>query len=424
MPLVFRKILSAWMTSAFSRAIMGLLSLTVFTGLLNFGSNIIAARVLGPIQYADYVTFAALLSLLLIPNATMTTKAAQATGLPRSHPSGLHGLRHIAVLGGNVQALVGASVMFMIYQHEYAILPTHWWIPVFTGGMLWFAPLEAFYVGVLQGQKKFIASQLGRSLNAICKVIGIAGLWIWGGNLNDALAIALASQACTLLYVLGIVRNSPRIQELFSRLGVHVSLRRLLRPADWASAFVVTLSSIIFFNLDMIIARSVLSPHAAGLFAALGTSGKVLALTTGPISYVLYPHLLTTADPIRRRRLILTSWVGTGGIGLSIVVCLAVMAHPLVHLLFGAAYEAVAPVLVFYGLAFAFFSLANIAFTVLLSVNAKILWIDVLGGGLLELIALLSFHKNVMMFTIALATCMGLLWVVSSVHALREVARR
>lgn len=405
--------------STFSRQVVAVMMLSGAAGMLNFLSNLLAARVLGPENYSDYGTFLALLSMLLIPTALLTTRAAQLSGPFAAHPHQLLRLRQISLTAGGFLSVSGALVMFGIYQDVYHI-STPWWVVVFTGVVLLFSPLEAFYVGILQGQKRFVVSQWGRFLNAFFKGVGFTLLIVYRGNLHAALAIILCSLTFSIAYILGKISGSRRIKQLIAPKSRTLAKRR--ESGGWVVVFAVTLSSVLFFNLDMLVARAVFSPYTAGLFSAVTVIGKILVLGTGPISYVLYPHLLNTASQRDRRRLVLLSSALTVGIAGAFLIILALASQLLTDVLFGLSYATIAPTLVFYGIAFTFYSLTNVAFTVFMALHkAGILWGDVIGAAILETAVLLLFHNSLMVFVLALMGCMGLQFLVITVQTLRII---
>lgn len=393
--------------SKFSQAVMGLMFLTIFTGLVNFSSNILAARLLGPVKYSDYGTFMALLSMLLLPTSGITNRAAQLSALAFSGTK-LAQLRRTSLMVGIGLACAGIVVIGGVYRHLYHV-PIPLWIAILTGILLSFVPLEAYYVGILQGQKKFVISQWGRALNACFKTLGMAGLFFYARNLQAALVIVLLSLTVSFSYIMLRNYRSKQTKE-----SVNTNVPK--EGSSWL-AYATIVSSVLFYNVDMLVAKSVFSSYDAGLFAALTFSGKILSLATVPINYVLYPYLLTSSSQ-RQRKLSLAAFGTVLAVCLILLASLGLAGDTLTKILFGRSYLPIGPDLVFYGLALTFFSLTNVAFTILLAKNSHWLWIDVIGGGTLELGMLLTFHTSLPTFVFALSASMAILWVVSSLQSM------
>lgn len=399
--------------SKFSQAVMGLMFLTIFTGLVNFGSNILVARLLGPVKYSDYGTFMALLSMLLLPTSGITNRAAQLSALAYSSAK-LSQFRRTSLMVGVALACAGIVVIGGVYRYLYHV-PIPLWIVILTGVLLSCVPLEAYYVGILQGQKKFVISQWGRALNACFKALGMVGLYFYGRSLQAALVIVLLSLTVSFSYIM--LRNY-RLKQPKESVYKNVPKER----SGWL-AYATIVSSVLFYNVDMLVAKSVFSSYNAGLFAALTFSGKILSLATVPINYVLYPYLLTSSTQ-RQRKLALAAFGAVLAVCVILLASLGLAGDTLAKIFFGPSYQPIGPDLVFYGLALTFFSLTNVAFTVLLAKNSRWLWVDVIGGGIFELGMLLTFHTSLPTFVYALSASMAILWVISSMQSVQLLHER
>lgn len=400
--------------SSFWRAISGLLLLSAFTGLLNFGSNLIAARALKPGLYSDYGAFLAILSVLLIPTTVFSTRAVQISSTRGVSIRWLHRLRQTSLRFGWVLAMAGGVVLIVVY-HEIERSPITWWIAVGASALLLLAPIEAVFVGILQARKRFVASQLGRTLNGLFKVVGLGLLRLWGQDLYAAMSVVLLSLIASSGYIFYIGRSS-RVMRRVPITTATLERWQRSRGGRWSLPLAITMGSVLFFNVDMLVAKWTFSAYTAGMFAALTVSGKILALGAGPINVVLYPHLLTSSDLPQQRRMIMGAVTGTLLIGVVVLTCFGFASRQITDTLFGPSYLRIAPLLVYYGIAFLFFSLANVAFTALLAFNARVLWADVIGGTFLEVGALLMSHQSLKLFTVALAVCMFLIWAISTVQ--------
>lgn len=389
--------------------------LSATMGFLNLASNLIAARSLRPALYADYGAFLAILSVLLIPTTVFTTRAIQLASVPDVSARAMQLLKQSGARFGAFMAMMGVAAMVIVYHHVERS-PISWWMLMGVALLLLLAPIEAVFVGILQAHKQFIASQLGRTFSAALKVVGLGLLlWLLGKGFKASVLVVLVSPITSSGYIFYAMRRARALQR--SSVGAAPVVRTRWRARGrWSLPFAMTLGSVLFFNVDLLVAKSIFSAYAAGLFAALTMSGKIMALGTGPISAVLYPHLLTTSDTRHRRRLIIGALGGTLAIGLVVLLCFGLGAKPITNAMFGSSYAQIAPLLVYYGMAFLFFSLTNVVFTALLAFNSKVLWTDVIGGTIIEVVGLLTFHHSLHMFTVVLAGSMALLWVASTIQ--------
>lgn len=413
-PKNFLAMVSRVFGSGFGRAASGLMVLSAVTGLLNFASNLIAARALGPTAYASYGTFVALLSMLLIPTAVFLTRAVQVGSISSVSSREMEYLWKTSTRFGWVLAICGVMAIIFVY-HGMEHAPITWWMLAGVAALLILAPVEAMSVGILQARRQFVSAQLGRALNGALKTVGLGLLLFWyRKGLESSVFVVVMSLIVSSGYIIHIVKRSRRGRRLGNVIGAVG--RRPRSRGRWSLPLAITTGSVLFLNVDMLMAKSIFSAHSAGLFGALTVSGKILALGTGPISVVLYPHVLTSVDTRQTRRLIIGAQAGTLLIGVFILACFWSAGMHITYALFGPSYAKIGPLLVYYGAAFLFYALANVSFTVLLALNAKVLWIDVIGGCVTEVITLLLFRHSLKMFTVALGACMGVIWIASTIQ--------
>jgi O-antigen/teichoic acid export membrane protein len=95
-------------------------------------------------------------------------------------------------------------------------------------------------------------------------------------------------------------------------------------------------------NVDVVLARHLLPSTDSGLYAVGTIFAKIAYWAPQPVVVVLYPRLVTSADP---RRLLTRGVALIGGLGVLLALGIGGAARPLLGLAFGPAYLAVAPVL-------------------------------------------------------------------------------
>lgn len=397
------------------QSISAIFVLSTGTGLLNFGSNLLAARALHPFFYSQYAVVAALLGILLVPNRAVTLLAAQHTSRESVSYRSLKRLKRRVIALGlilAVTALVGVPLVLGALS-----IPGPWWA-VWIGLTLPAAYLEAFYVGILQGQKRFFLSDLGRFMNSFIKMAGLIVLFTQGVGVNGAVAVYVFSTSAALPYILYVIQTRGVVRQIQSR-----STRRIAKSTGhWSLPFAVITSSLLFFNVDMILAKHFFPAYVSGLFAALNVTGRLIALATGAITTVLFPYLVSSRSR-QARGYVFMAWLLTAVITGTIIFTYFGFGPAIIGILFGPQYRGMQSVLPLYGLGFGFFALANVSLTYLLSRNARIIWWDVLGGVILEIVLLSAFHRSLHQFTEALLFSMFVLFTATTIQALLELRR-
>ncbi|MDA8330709.1 MAG: hypothetical protein M0027_05790 [Candidatus Dormibacteraeota bacterium] len=104
----------------------------------------------------------------------------------------------------------------------------------------------------------------------------------------------------------------------------------------------------IFNNIDVVAARHVLTPTAAGLYSGLSVMGKILFFGTSSLSAVMYPRIAAAASPRDRRRLLAQTASVLLIVDLVVLGAYATLAHPLLGIILGRRYEADAGLLVLF----------------------------------------------------------------------------
>jgi len=104
----------------------------------------------------------------------------------------------------------------------------------------------------------------------------------------------------------------------------------------------------IFNNIDVVAARHVLTPTAAGLYSGLSVMGKILFFGTSSLSAVMYPRIAAAANPGDRRRLLAQTAAVLIVVDLVVLGAYAILAHPLLGIILGRRYDSDAGLLVLF----------------------------------------------------------------------------
>ena len=389
-------------------------------GVLNLGFQLVAAREMHPVLYGAFAAVVALINIFLFAtDAFRRTVTAVVAAIDRLAPALWVLRRGTAWM---LAAGVVAAVVIGLLSHPIAAAlrlnqPIWVWIaavalvPAYTG---------AVSTGVLQGLRLFRESG-GVNLSAAVVKFGVLvallglGLGVTGGTIATVTEV-------TMIWVGGLVvlfgwvlrRQRPEAP------AAGPDYRALL-----ALPVTLTIARLLFFNVDILLARVYLAPHAAGLFAGLRVTGSIIAYGTGALPPVIYPYLIRErGNPglaVRYLSLILAATVVSGGavIGIFRLAPAAIVGH-----LFGSDFTAIAPYVVPYGFAYLFYSVAYVLIHYLLAVESWWLWAYALGGGAAEVLGLVLWHADIAQFTWVVFGFFALFLAASGVHVGVDVARR
>ncbi len=317
-------------------ALRGGLVIAVAMGVMNVASyayTIVAARVLGP---AGYGAFAAMMGLVIVVN--VVSLGLQATGARRiaADPAHRDLLEAEITVTARRAALGLAAVALAATPLITWALHLDSWLTAATLAV----PAAAFAVmggqaGLLQGERRWWAFAAVFSAFGLARLaFGLVGLAVWPHPLGAMSGVAAGSLVPVVIGWLALRRGRTPVQSTGEgRLEPTGLLREAAHSSHALLAF-FALSSV-----DVLVARAILEPHEAGLYAA----GVILAKAV-----LFLPYFLTVvAFPAMSRRganrhLHLWGLAGVLAIGAVVVAGVALLPHVAVEFVGGGEYAALA----------------------------------------------------------------------------------
>lgn len=263
--------------------------LTLFASITNYGSNIIFSRLLSPASYGDLTALFAFTVIAAVPTGAAQTVVAQRVAVLLSegrHDRVRYVIRHAAAHVAGIALLLG-----LIYTACIPLVKAALGLQA-LGPAIALAPLLVltFFIpvayGVLQGMERFVA--LG-ALMLVCAasriIIGVPWTMLAGGGAGGPL---LGQAIGTLL---ALVATAWLIRDYMLRRGTGAASSGLRRRPDRVTlaAGGAFIAFALISNLDVLLAKLLLSPHAAGEYAALATVEKIVIFLPGAIAVVMVP---------------------------------------------------------------------------------------------------------------------------------------
>jgi O-antigen/teichoic acid export membrane protein len=166
--------------------------------------------------------------------------------------------------------------------------------------------------------------------------------------------------------------------------------------------FVVMLVILLFFSLDIILAKRFFSDELAGKYAVLSMLGKMIYLGTFAISKAMFPLTSERKDNhqdssgLYKKSLILISIICL----ISVIIC-AIFPKLIIGILYGNAYIDMAPFLVYSAIALSFLSLSNLVLIYGLSTDKLRTCYYLLIFLVIELVLLFMFHSSIKEYIIS-----------------------
>ena len=380
---------------------------------LGYALSVIAARVLGPDQFG---ILAALLGILLIGNVVaMGIQAVAARRLVQGDSSDRSGASRTILLDGLVAGLAVAGATLVVSPLLMWVLRLDQWLLLLLVAVA-FIPLtwSGAQLGVAQGREEYmrlatvyVCLGVGRGVGGVAGALagGTVGWTILGltvGTIVGALAgrVAVAPLA-----------RAPRVRlEHFTRETAHATHALL-------ALFVLT-------NVDVLLARALLTPDQAGQYGVGAVIAKVAFWLPQFIGVVAFPRF---ADA-RRARATVISLSAVAGIGAVVTLVTALVPGLVVGFVGGAAYAELVPYAWMFAAIGAMFATAQALLLTRLAVDDRRAVIAIWTAALLLIaLAVLVMPRTVPgLATSALiaGSCLAVVGLIVTLVELRAGARR
>lgn len=279
---------------------------TAVMNVCTFGFTIVAAGIL---DTASYGAFFALLNLLMV--VSVVNMGLQATAARRivADPTSVAPIERAILRAGYGTALavggalaVGSPAVTWLLQLD-SVVPA-----LVLAALAVPTTVMGAQVGILQGEKRWAALSWVYVLAGVPRIAGLALLW-W--RPTESIALLGSGLGYIAPVVLGWwVLRRPRAD---APSGQVPSTRPLLRESLHGAQALLAFFALA--NVDIVVARHVLSDHASGLYAVGLLVAKIMLYLPQFVVIVMFPSLAT---PHERRRAVIRGTTAIASLG---VVC-------------------------------------------------------------------------------------------------------
>lgn len=363
-----------------SPLLTGSLLLFISATLVNGGNylfNLLLGRWLGPASFADLSLIVTLFLVTSFVTMGLQTPVARFGALYAADHD-LQAISNLRRWARRRALVVGAMLMTVLtlgasFWANFFATASFWPFVIF-GAFLPFYLLQGVDRGLLQGRTQFgrlaatyqteMWSRLAFSLLFVALGWGVSGA-VLGIGLSFVATWAMTQQ---------IGRQLPKPQPVPA--SIQKELLLFTGPV-----LVAQLGQILINNGDILIVKRFFPAEEAGMYAALALIGRMVFFATWSIVTAMFPIVAQRFQRGEAHRPLFYASLGLVLAGsLLIIGATALFPHQIVHLLFGEAYQGIAPLLWVYALATMFYALANVVITYRLSIGSA-------GGVYLAIIA-------------------------------------
>ncbi len=285
--------------------------------------------------------------------------------------------------------IILAIPLSFILRIDYSLL-------ILNGLIIFIAFFMPINRGLMQGKERFKSLGLNLIIEAIGKLIfGVllvyVGFKVYGAIIGVVLGGILAF-AFSFSQLRDIIKEK---EENVKTLGIY----------DYAKpAFIITSMIIVFYSLDMIMARIFFSPEIAGSYAIASILGKIILWGTLPISKAMFPM---SADIGNRKKAgnVFANALAILLLGIvAILIIFYLFPNFIIKIFSGKIVPEAISILFYLGIAFSFIALANLILLYKLSLGRVKGYAYLIIFVIIEIFLLWFFSGNLFQFSVAFIT--------------------
>ena len=364
-------------------------------GIANAGNylfHLISARALGPNSYADLAALVALAGLVALPLGGLQAAVARDVALLAAYGAE-HAvaarIRRALVLAGfagvcvTIIFVVGATFVQRVLDIESfapVVLAATLTVPAFLTPIAW---------GWAQGLQRFGVLSLSVAIGPVLRVVVVAVLLAAGLSVAGAMTATVAAAGIAVVAPLWILRRFLAQPAKIPPLDVRQVTRRVV-PVVAGLLAITALTT-----MDVIVAKSVLPEHEAGIYGAASLVGRIILYLPAAVATVLLPKVAARSTLRQSSDDILTGSLGVTAAFCTIVTAIYIAApDSVVGLAFGSSFDDAAPLLWLFGLAMSGYALLNLLFFYHLGRgDRRFSWL-LIAGAAVEALGFALFHSS------------------------------
>ncbi len=365
---------------------------TTFGNACFFLYHAATSRLLGVAEYGSLYALITLALLVSLPASVLsnviTKSAAEFRAL--ADPGHMRALlRFVLRLFLSISAgFVAVATILAVPLGGFMHVPV-WSIPAATlagCAMMLVATLRA----VLQGDHEFTVFSAVAAIEGASRALLGAVLVIPFGLFGGVSALILSEAACGAYALRRLLRKyGDAVTAKFS-----IDRKRVLQTTGSAAACAVAVA--ILSSIDVVLVKHYFSPSQAGIYSAASLAGKIMLFVAGFAPAVLLPKAVD-----RQARGASTTGVLLGSIAMFAAIAVVGLAIfyfggvLLLHALVGRAFDAAAPLLIWYAGAMALLAATNIFASYAIALHRLLFSFPLIAVAVAEIVAIALYHPSI-----------------------------
>lgn len=366
----------------------------ILASFLSFLTNIVFSRNLSLPDYGAYVSVVSLILLAVIPASSVIPAIVALAGPFYAHDdnASLKALYFKFLKPIFLSGLI-LSIVFIVFIKPIGAF-LH--LENQTILILSFITVLMGFVGTvnlafMQARLSFKILSFSNITSSATRLIAGTLLVLAGFGLSGALTAFFLSTLAPL--AIGFISLRSFFASKFIETP-HISYRSLIVNGIPSAISVFAINA--FISTDIILVKHFFSADNAGLYAGLSLIGKVIFYLSAPIGNVMFPIAVRKFSKNENfNRIFVMSFALVSGIGTCMVAFYFLFPEfTTIFFLKNKEYLRIAPLLAFYGLYMALYSLLTVVMYFFLSIKKN--WVSylIMGGALLQALLIAIFHHD------------------------------
>ncbi|MBI5019637.1 hypothetical protein HZB58_05195 [Candidatus Gottesmanbacteria bacterium] len=372
-------------------------SLIVLIGstIANIGAyayHLVVGRMLGPVSYGELASLFSFSYILNVPSLVLQTVLTKyIAGFRAKNEIGK--AKNLSVSMMRWLALAGAAGLIVIIPFMWLLADfLHITRPIsilfmYLTSALWL--VTVVQTSLLQGFQMFTAAMVLTNVTTLLRLIG--------GVIGAGMGVVETVIAGFVTGVGGFIAYFIPLRFVYSAKGTPTGIARSDMISYSLPGAVTMLGITSLYSTDILLAKHYLPPVEAGYYAALSVMGKIVYFASSSVSYVLFPVVAERAkEQVGSHKLVYSALFAVLGVSGVITLMYFFMPDIALGLLFGAPYYPAAPFLGWMGVFLSLYSLSYVLVMTLLGRGNTVVWRFVAGAALLQIAAIVFFHRDIL----------------------------
>ena len=363
---------------------------------LNFMFQLFMVRMLTVSEYGMLATLFAIIYILLIFSESVQIIIAKYSA-NENDKGKLKGLLKKA----SKKVFLISAILFIFYlivsiPLSY-ILKVDYLLLSFNGAIIFLSFFLPLTRGILQGKERFKSFGFNVVLESVIKLLLAVFFVYLGWKIYGAIAAVILGGGIAFLFSFFSLRDIIKSKEKeIGTLGIY----EYAKPA-----FIITFIIIVFYSLDVVLARIFFSPDIAGSYAIASILGKVILWGTLPISKAMFPiSIENKINSGKSENIFINSlFILLSGIFFALAI-FYFFPEWIVKIFSGKNIPDSLSILFYLGIAFSLVSLANLILLYKLSLGKVKGYLYLIIFIFIEIGLLSYFSKGLLQFSIAFIT--------------------